>query len=65
MGRPLRAGETLEDVAQDLLGDRRLTHQLQVPGWDGRSEVEPGTMILLESEVPGPPAKQVKDWSYG
>jgi hypothetical protein len=44
----LQPGESLEDAAWEMLGDRRLTHQLTVLH---------GVVYLKDAERPGPPAR--------
>jgi hypothetical protein len=51
------SGDTLWALAQRLLGNGNLWHELRVPGWDGNpAHLRPGMVVYLPSEQAGPPA---------
>lgn len=56
MARVITAQDTPESLAMDLLGDGRLTHLLQIPGWKGGS-LPVGQVVTIPGERPGPPAR--------
>ena len=60
MGIKIEPNHTPEQLAQILLGDTRLTHDLNIPGWDGQGPLPVGRMAYIKGEPLGPPAR---DWT--
>ena len=55
---------TVYQLAQQLLGDGRQAHQLEIAGWDGQDATfrpRAGTQVKLPGEKPGPPAPWLLD----
>ena len=59
---PVEANDTPEMVAQKLLGDARLTHEIEVMGWGGKGPLPVGAMAYIKGERIGPPSK---NWTKG
>lgn len=57
MAHVVQAGDTPEVVAQRLLGDSRLVHELRIPGWNGEGQLPPGSLVYLSTEKLGPPTR--------
>lgn len=50
-------GDTIGVIAQKLLGDARLTSDVQVPGWLGDGPLPVGQVAYVKGERMGPPTK--------
>ena len=60
MSRKIEKSDTPFSLAQSLLGDGRLTHELNIPNWTGGDAPLPiGQMAYIKGEKMGPPARQV------
>jgi hypothetical protein len=53
----ISADDTPFSLAQRLLGDGRLTHELFIPHWDGKGKLPVGGRAFVKGEPVGPPAK--------
>ena len=57
MAVTIQPQDTPETLAQRLLGDARMTHELLIPGWDRKSALPVGQKAYLKGERQGPPSK--------
>lgn len=53
----IRPDDTPFSLAQRILGDGRLVHDLQIPHWDGKGPLPVDSYAYLINEAPGPPAR--------
>lgn len=59
MSIKIEEGDTAPILAQKMLGDARLVHELFIPGWTG-GPLPVGQHAYLKDEKHGPPSR---DWS--
>lgn len=57
MATRIEPSDTPEKLAQRLLGDARMAHELVIPGWNGKDALPIGKMAYLKSERMGPPTR--------
>ncbi len=57
MSDEVKPNDTMEAIAYRMLGDRRLTHELVIPGWHGQGEPPVGQKVYLRDEKIGPPTR--------
>lgn len=60
MALKIKPEHTLESLAQEMLGDSRLGHELMIPGWRPGQPLPVGRMAYLRGEPLGPPSR---DWT--
>jgi hypothetical protein len=51
----IKEGDDLFKVAQELLGDGTLAHQVDIPGWDQKGPLPVGQKAYIKGEQHGPP----------
>lgn len=57
MARQITHNDTPFSLAQELLGDGRLVHELVIPHWKPGTPLPVGEYAYIQSERPGPPAQ--------
>ncbi len=57
MAVTIREGHTPELLAQEMLGDSRLIHELVIPGWRAGQALPIGQKAYLRGEPVGPPSR--------
>lgn len=57
MGKEITHNDTPFTLAQELLGDGRLAHQLVIPHWKPGQPLPIGGYAFVPGEQPGPPAQ--------
>lgn len=58
MAVKIQPQDTPQALAQRLLGDARMVHELVIPGWNGSGPLPVGKLAYVRSEQQGPPAKR-------
>lgn len=61
MGRVITPQDTPFTLAQDLLGDGRMVHELVIDHWHGSGPLPVGRTARIKGERPGPPARYVNE----
>ena len=59
MGIVIRPTDTPFTLAQELLGDGRMTHELVIDHWHGSGPLPVGHTARIKGERLGPPAQHV------
>lgn len=61
MSEVIKPNDTMESLAYRMIGDRRLTHEIFIPGHTGDGPLPIGGKAYLRDEKMGPPTR---NWTH-